>query len=124
MDDLYQEVLLEHYKNPQNKGSFSGEKNDIKVVKNINVGCGDELTVELMIQDQIVQDIKWNGVGCVISMASMSVLSEYIKGKTIEEIEKIEEGKMIELIGLEEIVPARKKCMMLSITTVQRAIRT
>lgn len=124
MDDLYQEVLLEHYKNPQNKGAFSGEKNDIKVVKNINVGCGDELTVEVIIQDQKIQDIKWNGVGCVISLASMSVLSEYIKGKTIEEIEKIEEEKMIELIGLEEIVPARKKCMMLSITSVQRAIRT
>ena len=124
MDDLYQEVLLEHYKNPQNKGSLSGEKNHVKVVKNINVGCGDELTVEVIIQDQTIQDLKWNGVGCVISMASMSVLSEYIKGKTIEEIEKIDEKRMIELIGLNEIVPARKKCMMLSINTIQRAIRT
>ena len=123
MTDLYQEELLEHYKHPQNKGSFSSEKKDLKTVKNNNVGCGDEVTVELLTNDQnVVNDIRWQGNGCVISMAGMSVISEFVKGKPTSEILQYNQDTLLELLHLHEIVPARVKCLTLGLRTIQRAI--
>lgn len=79
LDSLYQEVILDHYRNPHHKG-LSTDK-DIQVKQN-NPSCGDEVTLNLSMKDGLVRDITWDGVGCSISMASVSVMSDLIIGKS------------------------------------------
>jgi nitrogen fixation NifU-like protein len=78
LDSLYQEVILDHYRKPLHKG-LSAVK-DIQVHHN-NPSCGDEVTLNLIMDGQIVKDISWDGVGCSISMASASVMSDLLIGK-------------------------------------------
>lgn len=86
LDSLYQEVILDHYRNPHHKG-LSVNK-DIQVKHN-NPSCGDEVTLNLSMKDGSVQDITWDGVGCSISMASVSVMSDLIIGKSYAEASEI-----------------------------------
>lgn len=78
LDSLYQEVILDHYRTPLHKG-LSDEK-DVQVHHN-NPSCGDEITLNLIMKDGSVVDISWDGVGCSISMASASVMSDLLIGK-------------------------------------------
>jgi nitrogen fixation NifU-like protein len=78
LDSLYQEVILEHYKRPQNKGLLS---NQTVQVHHVNTSCGDEITLNLKMIDGTIAEISWDGVGCSISQASTSVVSELLKGK-------------------------------------------
>lgn len=86
LDSLYQEVILDHYRNPHHKG-LSTDK-DIQVKHN-NPSCGDEVTLNLTMKDGSIQDISWDGVGCSISMASVSVMSDLIIGKSYAEASEI-----------------------------------
>jgi nitrogen fixation NifU-like protein len=79
LDSLYQEVILDHYRTPLHKG-LSAEK-DIQVHHN-NPSCGDEITLNLIMRNGKVVDISWDGVGCSISMASASVMSDLLNGKS------------------------------------------
>ena len=85
LDSLYQEVILDHYRNPHHKGLSA--KSDIQVKHN-NPSCGDEVTLNLNLSDGLVTDISWDGVGCSISMASVSVMSDLLIGKNIEDANK------------------------------------
>ncbi|MEY3434481.1 MAG: hypothetical protein RL057_861 [Actinomycetota bacterium] len=78
LDSLYQEVILEHYKRPQNKGLLP---NQTVQVHHVNTSCGDEITLNLKMIDGTIAEISWDGVGCSISQASTSVVSELLKGK-------------------------------------------
>lgn len=91
LDSLYQEVILDHYRSPHRKG-LSGDK-DIQVHHN-NPSCGDEVTLNLKVKDGKVFDISWDGVGCSISMASASVMSDLLIGKTFSEANVIFEAFM------------------------------
>ncbi len=82
LDSLYQEVILDHYRNPHHKGLSPAK--DIQVKHN-NPSCGDEVTLNLIMVDGVVKDISWDGVGCSISMASVSVMSDLIIGKKYAE---------------------------------------
>lgn len=82
LDSLYQEVILDHYRNPHHKGL--SDNKDIQVKHN-NPSCGDEVTLNLTLLDGYVKDIAWDGVGCSISMASVSVMSDLLIGKSIPE---------------------------------------
>lgn len=86
LDSLYQQVILDHYRTPSNKG-LSALK-DIQVHHN-NPSCGDEVTLNLSMKDGVVKEITWDGVGCSISMASASVMSELLLGKNYQESMKI-----------------------------------
>lgn len=82
LDSLYQDVILDHYKHPQNKKlrpNFDAQ------VHHINPSCGDEITLNLSLEGDSVKEISWEGVGCSISQASVSILSELLKGKKISE---------------------------------------
>jgi nitrogen fixation NifU-like protein len=79
LDSLYQEVILDHYRTPLHRG-LSAEK-DIQVHHN-NPSCGDEITLNLIMRNGKVVDISWDGVGCSISMASASVMSDLLNGKS------------------------------------------
>ena len=94
LDSLYQEVILDHYRSPHHKG-LSAQK-DIQVHHN-NPSCGDEITLNLIMDGRLVKDISWDGVGCSISMASASVMSDLLIGKSYEETTKIL-GVFVELM--------------------------
>lgn len=81
LNALYQEVILDHYKRPHHKGLTAG---DIQV-HHINPSCGDEVTLSLKIEDQKVGEISWDGAGCSISQASVSIMSDLLTGKSISE---------------------------------------
>ena len=85
LDSLYQEVILDHYKRPHHKGLVPG---DIQV-HHINPSCGDEVTLSLKILGDKVAEITWDGVGCSISQASVSIMSDLLINKKIAEAEKI-----------------------------------
>lgn len=82
LDSLYQEVILDHYKHPFHKG-LSSEKTI--QVHHVNPSCGDEITLNLLLDAGVVKDVTWDGVGCSISQASSSIMSDLVHGKSVEE---------------------------------------
>jgi nitrogen fixation NifU-like protein len=79
LDSLYQEVILDAYRNPKNRGRI--ENAQMQVHHN-NPSCGDEITLTLNLKEDQISDIKWDGVGCSISIASASMMSELVVGKS------------------------------------------
>lgn len=128
LDSLYQEVILDHYKNPQHKKlspTYDAQ------VHHVNPSCGDEIDLNITIKDGKVDAITWDGVGCSISQASVSILTDLLIGKTLEQAYEIHES-FVELMQskgtasgdenlLEDAVafagvsqyPARIKCALL-----------
>lgn len=88
LDNLYQEVILDHYKNPQNK--VLAADNDAQV-HHVNPSCGDEITLGVKLKGDLVTSINWEGVGCSISQASTSIMSDLLMGKTLAEANAISE---------------------------------
>jgi nitrogen fixation NifU-like protein len=86
LDNLYQEVILDHYKNPQNKKL---SPNYDAQVHHVNPSCGDEIDLNITIKDGAVAAITWDGVGCSISQASVSILTDLLIGKSITDAYKI-----------------------------------
>ncbi len=86
LDNLYQEVILDHYKNPQNKKLSTTYDAQ---VHHVNPSCGDEIDLNITIKDGNVSAITWDGVGCSISQASVSILTDLLIGKSIEDAYKI-----------------------------------
>jgi len=86
LDSLYQEVILDHYKRPQHKGLAATYDAQ---VHHVNPSCGDEITLNVALDGDKVARITWDGVGCSISQASVSILSDLLLGKSISEAELI-----------------------------------
>lgn len=86
LDSLYQEVILDHYKRPQHKGLAATYDAQ---VHHVNPSCGDEITLNVTLDQDQVASITWDGVGCSISQASVSILSDLLLGKSISEAELI-----------------------------------
>jgi nitrogen fixation protein NifU and related proteins len=86
LDNLYQEVILDHYKNPQNKKLSSTYDAQ---VHHVNPSCGDEIDLNITIKDGNVSAITWDGVGCSISQASVSILTDLLIGKSIADAYKV-----------------------------------
>ncbi|MFP3881809.1 MAG: Fe-S cluster assembly sulfur transfer protein SufU [Actinomycetota bacterium] len=83
LEELYREVILDHYRNPRNRGHLDSPTAS---AEGVNPMCGDELHIEIALTDGVVSDVAINGQGCSISQASASMMTEAIKGKTREEI--------------------------------------
>lgn len=82
LDSLYQEVILDHYKYPQHKGLsplFTAQ------VHHVNTSCGDEITLNLILEENLISSLTWDGQGCSISQASVSIMSDLLIGKTLDE---------------------------------------
>src|SRR3972149_393650 len=110
MDDLYQEEILDLYKNPHNFGQLMEADHTLEEG---NQSCGDKFTFYLQIsKDQTIKKITFTGIGCAISTASASLLTDYLKGKPLAIIEKLDIPFMQELIGA-EVGLARIKCLTL-----------
>lgn len=80
LDDLYRRVIMDHYKNPRNRGKFDG---DAVTVDLNNPTCGDRISLQLIIEGDIVKDARFTGEGCSISMSSASMMTEAVKGRTL-----------------------------------------
>jgi nitrogen fixation NifU-like protein len=118
MDDLYRDYILEHYRRPHNFGVL---ESPTAKFEGANPLCGDRITMMLRIQDGKVADVAFTGRGCAISQASASLLTDEVKGKTVEEVSKLTSQDLLDLIGI-EISPARLKCALLSLDTLEHAI--
>jgi nitrogen fixation NifU-like protein len=86
LDNLYQEVILDHYKHPENKGLTA--EYDAQV-HHINPSCGDEITLNIMLAGSIVKSVTWDGLGCSISQASVSIMSGLMIGKDMAEAQVV-----------------------------------
>ncbi len=114
---MYRDYILDHYKNPRNSGELPGATN---TYHDSNPLCGDEITMALLIDDGLVKDVRFQGKGCAISQASASILTEEIKGKTLDEVKAIDQQHILENLGI-PISPARVKCALLGLKTLKGA---
>ena len=116
MDDLYRELILDHYREPRNKGIL--DPADISYEED-NPLCGDRIHLYLRMNgDNRVMDVAWDGEGCAISMASASMLSEEIKGKTLDELRQLGKSDVLDMMGI-ELGPVRLKCALLALKVLK-----
>ncbi|MET3576363.1 Fe-S cluster assembly sulfur transfer protein SufU [Bhargavaea ullalensis] len=135
LDQLYRRVIMDHYKNPRNKGEI--EDGSLKVDMN-NPTCGDRIHLTLKVEDGMVTDAKFDGEGCSISMASASMMTQAVKGKKVEEALKLSEtfsdmmlgkehddsidmGDIEALSGVSQF-PARIKCATLAWKAMEKGV--
>lgn len=117
-EELYKQFILDLYRNPLNKkvlDDFDIEK------RGLNPLCGDDITVRVKFDNEKIKEIGWQGDGCAISQAAMSLLSDEMIGKNKEEIEKITDQDIYELLGI-EISYTRKKCATLGLDTIKKSL--
>ena len=117
-DDMYQENILDHFRHPHNFGQM--DKPDVDV-DDYNPLCGDKIGIQLRIEHEKIADIKFYGSGCAISQSSASMLTDEVKGKTIEDALKLNKQSVLELLGI-QISYVRLKCALLSLKALKMAL--
>jgi len=118
MSNIYKEIILDHWKHPHNFGKL---KNPTKKSYTTNPSCGDEIQIDLIIEKEKVKEVKFSGRGCAISQASASLLTDYIKEKSIKDLKRIDEKTIIKLLNV-KISPARMKCALLPLEALIKII--
>ena len=114
-DQMYREYILDHYKNPRNFGRL--EDADISHEEN-NPLCGDVVGMDIKTRDGVIDDVRFHGRGCAISQASASLLTERLKGMSLEDAREIGKQDVLEELGI-EISPARLKCALLALKVLK-----
>lgn len=118
-EGIYREHILDHYKNPRNTGSL---QNPTFMQREFNPVCGDEITLSVALRESILSDCRFRGKGCAISQAAASMLSETIKGKTLQEIKSLQREHIVEMLSI-PIGPVRIKCAMLCLVALKNGIQ-
>jgi nitrogen fixation NifU-like protein len=120
VDDLYREVILDHYKNPRGHGVI--EDADAQA-EGLNPLCGDEVTIYVQFEDdgETIDEVKVSGRGCAISQASTSMLMEMVKGRKVGEIAGLPKEALLEEIGI-PLTPIRLKCALLGLGVLKVAL--
>ncbi len=123
MDNFYRENILDHFKNPRNFGvlkdpDFASEEN--------NPLCGDKITMQVKlvkstVEPRVIEEIRFNGEGCAISMASASLLTDYVRNKTLTQVRALGTADILKLLGI-ELTPTRLKCALLSLEVLHKAL--
>ena len=138
VDDLYREIILDHYRRPRNQDQLA--ESDLEA-EGINPFCGDEVVIQVKLADDFISAISFKGIGCSISQASASILTEAIKGKTLSEAEDLyflfrdmmygknlseveidQMGEVEALAGVKKF-PIRVKCALLAWASLEDAIK-
>jgi len=116
--NIYREKLLDHYNNPRNYGTLVDADAKIKLE---NISCGDSIEMQVRLKDGKLKDVKFQGEGCAVAIASASILTEYAKGKKLADILEIDLDKLQELLGI-QLTLSRIKCANLSLETLKKGI--
>lgn len=115
MDDLYKELILEHYQNPDHKGKIvDGIEAD-----EVNMSCGDKLKISVKMKEGIIADAKFEGGGCAISMAAVDILLDKVIGMKMTEVKKMSGAEIEKLMGI-VLTPSRKKCAYLGLEVLKK----
>ena len=117
MDDFYRDYILDHYRNPRNFGTL--EHSDVEA-EDINPLCGDQIRMQLQLDDGVVKDVRFSGKGCAISQASASMLTQMVKGMKLADVAKLPKDVVLENVGI-GISPTRMKCAMLGLRVLRSA---
>ncbi len=119
MDDLYREVIIEHYKNPSYRGAL--DPHDFSFADS-NPLCGDHLQIDLRVdQNNKVAEARFQGHGCAISQASADLLLESIIGKSIDDVKKMGKQDILDMLGI-DLGPVRLKCALLSLKVLKAGV--
>ncbi len=120
LENLYREVILDHYKNPRGHGVI---ENADAEAEGQNPLCGDEVSVYVAFDEdgETIDDVKFSGRGCAISQAATSMLMEMTKGRTAHEVATLDKDELLAEIGV-PLTPVRLKCAMLGLTTLKVAL--
>jgi nitrogen fixation NifU-like protein len=116
--EIYKDIILDYYRNPRNFGDLP--EPDVRA-KDSNPLCGDIIEMQLKIKDGKVDDIRFKGKGCAISQASASMLTEVVKGKTLDEVKALGKPDVLELLGIDP-GPTRIKCALLGLKVVKLGV--
>jgi len=117
MDDLYRDYILDHYKQPRNFGEL--DESDL-AAHDYNPLCGDELGVQIRVQDGKIVDLRFHGHGCAISQAAASIASEEYVGMPVEDVGGLDADWVLELLGI-PISATRRKCALLNLKVMRGA---
>jgi nitrogen fixation NifU-like protein len=118
--DMYREDVMDHYENPRNQGELSGE--GVESARDSNASCGDMVQFFIKVKNDKVVDVKWKGIGCAITTAAASKLSEYLRGQSLKAVQKMSEEELLQKgIGF-EVNPGRMKCLMLPVKVVKKIV--
>jgi nitrogen fixation protein NifU and related proteins len=119
-DDMYREVILDHYKNPRNYGSL--EEPDAHA-EGQNPLCGDEVAISVRFgaDGETIQDVRFEGRGCAISQAATSMLTDLVKGRKAEEVASLPKEELLEEVGI-QLTPIRLKCAILGLGVLKVAL--
>ena len=136
LDDLYKEIILDHYRNPRHRGSLASPSASHE---GLNPLCGDEVTVELLVNGDRVADVAYKGSGCSISQSSASMMTEAVLGKNLEEAKQLIDSFTAMMRGTDDVdpetlgdlealsgvrkFPVRVKCATLAWHTLDEALR-
>ncbi len=119
MDDLYREVIIEHYKNPDHRGHL--DPNDISF-EDENPLCGDHIRIDLRVDaDGKIKEAAFDGHGCAISQASSDLLLDSIIGKSVDDVKKLTKTDVLDLLGI-ELGPVRLKCALLPLKILKAGV--
>jgi len=119
-EDIYRQHILEHYKHPQNKGVLA---NATHSAKGTNPMCGDALTLYFTIHNGTITESAFDGDGCAISVSATSMLTEALKGKSIEDAKLLAPGDIYNMLGV-QINPGRVNCALLGYKALNDALNT
>ncbi len=117
-DSLYREVILDHYHNPRNKGTLDPADYSYE---DTNPLCGDEVRIDLRVAGDRVTDVKFSGRGCAVSLASTSILTEMVEGRSLDEVKALTKDDLLDELGI-PVSPARLKCALLGLKVLKAGI--
>jgi nitrogen fixation protein NifU and related proteins len=118
-EQLYRELILDHYKSPRNHGLLEGAD---AVAEGQNPLCGDEVTVSVRFgEGDVIEGVGFEGRGCAISQAATSMLTDLVKGRTAQEVAAMPKDELLEEVGI-PLTPVRLKCAILGLGVLKLAL--
>ncbi|QQS21160.1 MAG: iron-sulfur cluster assembly scaffold protein [Candidatus Moraniibacteriota bacterium] len=115
----FEEVILDHYHHPRNMGSIPDPTHHANTE---NRSCGDTLSMDMSVRNDIIEAIGWSGNGCALSQGSASLLSEFALGKNVSDIRALSPENIFHLLGKSDFSPTRARCALLSLETIHHAL--
>ena len=118
VDSLYREVILDHYRNPRNKGTLDPADYSYE---DTNPLCGDEVRIDVRVAGDRVADVRFSGRGCAVSQASASILTEMVQGLPLAEVKALTKDDLLDELGI-PVSPGRMKCALLGLKVLKAGI--